>query len=83
MTIGGLSLLAIFIFLIVRFLFRFLYDVFNEHRLIYLRIIQPRSDTKQDREREKDIAKDMKEKISRMSQVYRALHKLGERSVID
>ncbi len=83
LTIGGLSLLAIFIFLIVRFLFRFLYDVFNEHRLIYLRIIQPRSDTKQDREREKDIAKDMKEKIARMSQVYRALHKLGERSVID
>jgi len=31
----------------------------------------PRLDTKSDREREKDISKDMKEKIGRMAQVFR------------
>jgi hypothetical protein len=31
--------------------------------MVYMKIILPRLDTKLDREREKDIAKDMKEKI--------------------
>jgi hypothetical protein len=31
--------------------------------MVYFKVIMPRLDTKLDREREKDIAKDMKEKI--------------------
>lgn len=43
----------------------------------------PRGDSKEDRDKEKDIAKDMKEKIGRMSQVFRSMHRLGELSVVD
>lgn len=60
-----------------------LYDVFNAKRIVYLRVIQPRGDSKSDREREKEIAKDMKEKIGRMSQVFVSLHKLGKLSFRD
>jgi len=43
-----------------------------------MKVLQTRQDTKSDREVEKELAKDMKEKISRMSQVYNNLHKLGK-----
>lgn len=58
----------------------FLYDVLNNWRMVYVRIELPRGDDKISRERARDVAKDMKEKISRMGQVYDALHKLGESS---
>ena len=48
---------------------RFFYDVFNSRRIIYLKILLPRGQSKLDREQEKELAKDMKEKIGRMSQV--------------
>ena len=35
-----------------------------------MKIMLPRGDSKSDREVAKELAKDMKEKISRMSQVY-------------
>jgi hypothetical protein len=35
----------------------------NARRIIYLKVMVPRGDTKSDREREKELAKDMKEKI--------------------
>lgn len=59
----------------------FVYDVLNAHRMVYLRVLQTRGDSKIDREIEKEIAKDMKEKISRMSQVYNNLYRLGKSSV--
>jgi hypothetical protein len=40
----------------------------------------PRGDSKNDREREKELAKDMKEKIGRMSQVFSSLHRIGQLS---
>lgn len=43
----------------------------------------PRGDSKNDREREKELAKDMKEKIWRMAQVFGTTHKLGELSLMD
>lgn len=45
--------------------------------------MQPRGDSKLDREREKELAKDMKEKIGRMSQVYRGIHKRSMLSLWD
>jgi hypothetical protein len=57
-------------------MFAFIYDIFNSKRLVYLKVILPRLDSKSDREREKELSKDMKEKIGRMSQVYRNFHKL-------
>lgn len=65
------------------YLFEFAYDVFNSHRLVFMKVLLPRWDSKADRDIAKEIAKDMKEKISRMSQVYTSLHKLGHLSVRD
>lgn len=61
----------------------FLYDVANADRMLYLKVLQTRGDSKQDREVSKELAKDMKEKISRMSQVYNNLYKLGEASLYE
>lgn len=85
-SIGYILLVAfvgLFFIAILKYLLEFLYDVFNARRLIFMRVMQPRGDSKLDREREKELAKDMKEKIWRMSQVFRGLHKLGKLSVID
>lgn len=60
-----------------------MYDVMNAKRMVFLKVLQPRGDSKIDREKEKELAKDMKEKIARMSQVFRNLHKLGELSLRD
>jgi hypothetical protein len=43
--------------------FRYGYAFLNSHRLIFLKVLLPRGDGKSDREAEKEIAKDMKEKI--------------------
>ena len=51
--------------------------------MVYLKVLAPRGDSKWDREKEREISKDMKEKIGRMSQVFRSLHKLGELWVAD
>ncbi len=60
---------------------RYLYAMLHTHRMVYLKIMLPKSDGKSDREQEKEIAKDMKEKIGRMSQVYNSLHKISNLSV--
>ena len=57
---------------------RYLYAFCNFKRLIFLKVLLPRWDWKADREQEKEIAKDMKEKIGRMSQVLWNLHKINE-----
>jgi len=36
-----------------------------------------------DRDKERELSKDMKEKIGRMSQVFRSMHRLGELGVSD
>lgn len=68
---------------IVQYFLVAMYDVLNASRMEYVRIMLPRGDSKNDREREKELAKDMKEKIGRMSQVYSSLHKMGELSFMD
>ena len=67
--IGSIFLLIILWKLIKKVIF-FCYDVLNANRIVYLKVILPRNDAKSDREQEKDIAKDMKEKIGRMAQVF-------------
>ena len=81
LIIFGLAiLLGLFIRLFNKFL-RYLYAFLNAHRIIFLKVLLPRWDAKTDREQEKEIAKDMKEKIWRMSQVLLNLHKMNEVSV--
>jgi len=61
----------------------FMYDMLNAPRTKYLKVLLPRWEWKLDREKAKEIAKDMKEKISRMSQIYNNIHKLWELSMMD
>lgn len=69
---------SVLLIMFIRYLMWFFYDIFSVNRMKFLRIIVPRWDSKLDREREKELAKDMKEKISRMAQVYRNMHKLWD-----
>ena len=72
-----LFLFSVFVRLWKKF-FRYGYAFLNSHRLIFLKVLLPRWDGKSDREQEKEIAKDMKEKIGRMSQVLGNLHKIND-----
>jgi len=76
-------IVLVLLFKIVKYLLSFIYDIVNVKRIRYLKIIQPRWDWKLDREQAKEIAKDMKEKIGRMAQVYQNIHKLWELSFLD
>lgn len=69
--VGGMLAL-----IVIRNMLRFFYDVFNARRIIYLKILLPRGQSKLDREQEKELAKDMKEKIGRMAQVFHNMHKI-------
>lgn len=60
-----------------------MYDVFNAHRIVYLKVMLPRWDDKISKEQSKEVAKDMKEKIWRISQVYDNIHKLWDISFWD
>jgi hypothetical protein len=51
------------LFVLIRKALRYGYAFFNSHRLVFLKVLLPRGDGKSDREQEKEIAKDMKEKI--------------------
>lgn len=78
------GLLALYVILhFMKTVLQLLYDYFNAHRIIYFRVILPRWDSKGDREKERELSKDMKEKIGRMSQVFRSMHRLWELWVID
>lgn len=76
-------LLGIILIKFLDYFFEFLYDVLNAHRTVFLQVTLPRGDDKISREQWKDVAKDMKEKISRMGQVFDALHKLGQSSFVE
>ncbi|USN54516.1 MAG: hypothetical protein H6765_08425 [Candidatus Peribacteria bacterium] len=65
------------------YLLEFFYDVLNAKRMVFMKVLVPRGDSKADRDMQKELAKDMKEKIARMSQVFRSLHKLGHLTVVD
>lgn len=74
----ALALLWYIVWRLIKYVFEFIYDVFNARRMVFMRVLLPRWDSKSDREIQKELAKDMKEKIWRMSQVYKSMHKLGE-----
>ena len=46
--------------------------------MVFIKVLLPKWDGKTDREQEKEVAKDMKEKIGRMTQLYNGLHCFGE-----
>ena len=71
-----LVILAILWIKILQWCFRRWYSFLHHGRMIYMKVLLPRWDSKTDREQAKEIAKDMKEKIWRMSQVYTNLKKL-------
>ena len=78
-VIGLFLIIALSIFIrILKKILRYGYAFFNSHRIVFLKVLLPRWDAKSDREQEKEIAKDMKEKIGRMSQVLGNLHKMSE-----
>ena len=78
---GFLVILAIVLLTwIGRVFMRYIYSFLNTSRMIYLKVMLPKTDGKTDREQEKEIAKDMKEKVSRMSQLYSGLHKISDLS---
>lgn len=80
----GLGLLWSYILLVtIRKVLVLGYDVLNKHRTVWLKVRTPRGDGKVDMEQNKELAKDMKEKIGRMSQVFRTLHKMGSLNVAD
>lgn len=68
---------------LIKYIFRRGYAFLNANRMIYLKVILPRGDSKMARDQGKEIAKDMKEKIGRMNQVYGSLSRLGNLSVGD
>ena len=71
------------IFFLIKQAFRYTYSFLNTHRMIYIKVLLPKGDGKTDREQEKEVAKDMKEKIWRMTQLYNGLHKISEISTWD
>lgn len=56
-------LIVVVLWKIIRYVVPFLYDVMNAGRVVYLKVLLPRGDSKLDREQSKELAKDMKEKI--------------------
>lgn len=78
--LGGFISIIVIIFLmkLLIYMLTFTYDVMNVKRIKYLKVMLPRGDGKADREKAKEIAKDMKEKIGRMSQVFNNIYKLGQ-----
>lgn len=68
------------LFGIVKRTMRYIYSFYNTRRMTYIKVLLPKTDGKTDREQEKEIAKDMKEKVWRMSQIYNGLHKISELS---
>ena len=78
---GFLVILAIVLLTwIGRVFMRYIYSFLSTSRMIYLKVMLPKTDGKTDREQEKEIARDMKEKVSRMSQLYSGLHKISDLS---
>ena len=68
-SIWNIILLIIFIILLISIvkklgkrILRWWYAFFNHNRMIYMKVLLPRWDSKTDREQAKEIAKDMKEK---------------------
>ena len=51
------------IFFLIKQAFRYTYSFLNTQRMVYIKVLLPKGDGKTDREQEKEVAKDMKEKI--------------------
>lgn len=83
LLIIGLVILGIFVYKVTKYLLAFIYDVMNASRIVYLKILLPRGDDKISKEQSKEVAKDMKEKIWRIGQVFDNIYKLWDISFMD
>lgn len=59
--------------------FRYIVALMWAKKLVYLRITLPRSDTQKDKD--KDVEKDFREKIGIMDQLYRNIHEIRELTI--
>jgi len=48
---------------IIKNTLKYIYSFYNTRRMTFIKVLLPKSDGKTDREQEKEIAKDMKEKV--------------------
>jgi hypothetical protein len=62
-------------------LIRLTFEIVTAKKLVYMRVLMPRADSKLDKERE--TKKDFKEKTGIMSMFYKATHKLSEAGLYD
>ncbi len=62
-------------------LIRLLFELYYSKNLVYLKVTLPRNDSKLDKERE--TAKDFKEKVWIMTMFYKSIHKLSETGLIE
>lgn len=61
---GLIALLCIGIIIgIIKNTLKYIYSFYNTRRMTFIKVLLPKSDGKTDREQEKEIAKDMKEKV--------------------
>lgn len=65
----------------IRNLIRLGFEIITAKKLVYMRVLMPRADSKLDKERE--TKKDFKEKTGIMSMFYKATHKLSEAGLYD
>src|SRR3989339_965450 len=77
----AISALLVFFFLVDQFIFwiRFARALMLSKKMIYMRVMLPRSDTEKDKE--KEVEKDFREKVGVMSQFYRNLHEIRELNI--
>ena len=72
----GIAIAAFLGIRLLLWIMRFMYQLRQAKKLIYLRITLPRVDSAKDRE--KDNEKDFREKVAVMAQLFRALHETRE-----
>jgi hypothetical protein len=74
-------IIGIFVLLYFKKIFGFLFEVMQNRRMVVLRVMLPRADSKLDKEHE--TKKDFKEKVGQMTLFYRAIHKISKLSLAD
>lgn len=72
-------LIGWFVFKYLIALFRYIVAIYRTKSLIYMRVTLPRADTQKDKE--KQVEKDFREKIGIMDQFYRNIHEIRELSL--
>lgn len=75
----GYTVLAVLLFIVLRYLFYRWLDKKNRKNLVFMKVILPRNDSKLDKE--KETKKDYKEVLAVMQQLYRAIYEIRELNI--